>query len=464
MMKFTLLATLVLTHAGALAQQTVPVFSNKQDSVAYTQIQSTLQEIFRSNSPSDRKPLDSLIQLQAALRAKIIGYRTVYTPDKNYTPYEDLAQENVEASGITQLSISGEAFKRLPASIYKCSNLQELELVNTSIKRLPGKLKKLQKLENIYVYNNKPRGRMNLGKNTTTKEVVLRGMEARNLPRTYKNFSALERLDLTANIGLNKFPDIYRNTRLQKLNLIGNQVTLMDLSRKKSTIEELNLIGNKVERIPSGIANFPSLKKLVLSNNPLTALDPAIGQLTKLEELAFYNCKLSELPASMANLQNLRQIDLYFNQLSSVNISLTGLKNLEILYLSNNQLTALPEDLGSLTSLQELYISNNKISYLPESTANLNNLRVLRMNNNYFASFPYAILKLKNLENLDLSRNDMQQIPDELKTFEKLQIFALIGNRWEREDEVLQIAKILRSKGTIVHTSIEEGEETENNR
>lgn len=444
---------------SSAAQQSVPVFANKKDSIDYALVQTALRTITQNPSGNiSQKTVDSLFQLQAELRAKIIGFKTLYRPKDSFTPYDSVQQGKVDKRTITAISFTDKSAKKLPAALYDCVHLEELELVNTSIKRLSKKLNSLTALKTIYVLNNTPSGRLRFGKNNVTKELMIRGVEAKHLPRSYKNLAALEELDLSGNIGVSTMPDIYKNKSLKKLLLIGNQLTLSNLRPKKVPLQELNLINNNVTAIPAQIAFFPELKKLVLSNNPVATIDPAIGQLKELEELSFYNCKLTELSPGLGELKKLKLIDLYYNQLSAITISLENWQNVETLYLSNNTLTALPDDIHKLTSLQELYISNNKIQYLPESIASLSNLRVLRMNGNRFTGFPYALLHLTNLENLDISRNELRELPTELSTFSKLQIFVLVDNPWENKGDVLAITEILAGKGTIIHLNTLENE------
>ncbi len=455
-----LILFLLLTHA-VLAQQSVPVFASKKDSADHAQVQKAMQEIFNRNqlNSGEKKSLDSLLALSNLLRAKVIGFKVIYKPTASFTAYEELTSGNVKPDEVTQLSFSNNKSKKIPALVFKCNNLKELELVNTKVRKLPGKFNQLKQLKNIYVYNNTPKGRLKLGKNHVTEELLIRGTDGSRLPKNYKTLTGLRELDLSANIGLSNFPDITKNESLTKLNLLNNQLTFSDLPRvHNSSLQELNVLGNKITSVPSTISNFPSLKKLVFSNNPITAIDAAIGKLNQLEELAFYNCKLVELNNGLENLTNLKVIDLYHNQLSNITIDLTKLQHLEILYLSHNALTALPENIGGITNLQELYASHNKLNYLPESISKLTNLKVLRINNNSLTSFPYQILSLRNIENLDVSSNNLYQIPTELKEFEKLQIFALTGNPWERNEDVIQLAEVLRKKGTIVHLNTLEKE------
>ncbi|MBX2966495.1 MAG: leucine-rich repeat domain-containing protein [Cyclobacteriaceae bacterium] len=467
-MKNTLtFALLIATVLIAEAQISIPVFKDKSDSVQYANVQSAMREFTMQNQHlldsvqriENRKKYDSLVTLFSVLRGKIIGFKTIYKPHDKFTPYHEVLSGKIDPALVTQLSFSDNTLKKFPKELYACTNLNELELVNTRVKKLPKKLSKLSNLKKVYVYNHTPKKQLRLAKNQTTEALLIRGTYANKLPKSYKPFTALRELDLSSNIGLNAFPDITQNTKLHKLNLLNNQLTLDDIGRiKHNTLEELNLLNNKIARVPAGITNFPSLKKLVFSNNPVNHVDPALGQLKNLEELAFYNCKLIELSKGLEELENLRQIDLYYNQLTNISIDLSKLKNLEILYLSNNELTSLTESIGSLSNLRELYLSHNKLNYLPKSLANLNQLKVLRVNNNSLTSFPYEILSLTNLENLDISRTNLYGIPEELTTFEKLQIFALTGNTWERNDEIVRIAEVLRKKGTVVHLNTLETE------
>lgn len=452
-----LFATVILTEA----QISSPVFKDKTDSAQYSQVQIAIRELVQQNpnAMENRKKFDSLLTISNTLRGKIIGYKVIYRPNDQFTDYRNVLNGKVDPIQVTQLSFSDNSLKKLPKEIFACTNLKELELVNARVKKLPKKLSKLPELKSIYVYNHTPKTRLRLAKNSITEELLIRGTEATKLPKKYKPYTALRELDLTANIGLNQFPNISRNNKLNKLNLLNNQLTLTDIEKiKHATLEELNLLNNKITQVPASIANFPSLKKLVFSNNPIVDVDPNIGQLKKLEELAFYNCKLKELSKGIEELENLRQIDLYYNQLTTLSIDLSKLQKLEILYLSNNELSSLSESIGQLHNLQELYLSHNKLNYLPKGLSNLSQLKVLRVNNNSLTAFPYEILSLKNLENLDISRTNLYGIPEELSTFDKLQIFALTGNTWERNDDIIRIAEVLRKKGTVVHLNTLEDE------
>jgi Leucine-rich repeat (LRR) protein len=268
----------------AFAQQSVPVFKERSDSVQYAAIQTEIMALFKSErNATSAKKLDSLFQLQASLREKIVGFKTIYSTDKDYTPYNHIKNGTAQPAHISKLSVTGSQ-KKLPRELFACSNLVELELVNTRVKKLPRKLGKLKSLKSIYVYNNQSPRQLRLSKNAITKELVLRGMKEKALPKSYKKFLALEQLDLSRNIGLEHFPDIYQNKKLVKLNLIENVITLTDLKgAPNSTLQDLNLQKNRIQKIPDAIGSFTALKKLALNYNSIDYVSPAIANLKNLE-------------------------------------------------------------------------------------------------------------------------------------------------------------------------------------
>ena len=456
MKKVLIIVALTLALHEVVAQISIPIFVNKRDSAEFFLVQAAIMEIIsrpqQVDAYSDSKvKLDSLFLLRARFGDKIIGYRIV--PDKKFTSYEDLRVGTIKPELVTKLSFADNRLKSLPKEVFLCKNLSELELVNTSIKKLPSKLNTLEKLQRIYVYNNSISSKLRLGKNAKVKVLVIRGVKSVNLPRTYKNFKMLDTLDLSRNIGLSTFPNIYKNKTLSKLNLLENNLTLDDLKNiSNNSLEELNLIKNKIKVVPDAIGSFSALKKLAFNYNEISEVKPGIGNLKKLESLSFYQNRLTIIPAGVFEISGLRVIDLYYNQIKTVDPEISKLKNLRVLFLAHNKLTSLPENLGDLTNLRELYLHNNRISYLPESLRKVEHLRVLRINTNQFTLFPSAVLVLRELENLDFSQNFLHQFPTELAGFINLQILALNDNPWENAADVERTAEGLRSLGTIVQS------------
>ncbi|MBS1543890.1 MAG: leucine-rich repeat domain-containing protein [Bacteroidetes bacterium] len=456
---YVLLFTLMTIALMGYSQRQSPIFASKLDSVAFARTTKAIDALVESDPngvmPGNPKfnTLDSLRKIQLRLFDKIVGYRYAYTADKSFTPMSDLLSGNVKAGEITKLSLADMRTRTIPRQIYSCSNLEELELVNTRIRRIPSRLSKLFKLRRIYVYNNVAPRPLKLGKNSNVNTLVIRGTQGKSLPTSYRNFMMLDSLDLSRNINMTHFPQVYQNKTLRKLSLRENLLTLSDLKDGTGLpLQELNLMRNRIKIVPDAIASFSELRKLTFTYNEIESIPPGIGKLKKLESLSFYRNKLGELPPELFQLTNLSVIDLYYNNLRAISPGISKLTELKVLYLSNNQLTSLPDNIGDLTKLQELYIHNNKLSALPESVARLKGLRVLRMNDNLFSSFPEPVLALTNLENLDISKNLLHILPLELSQFPKLQILVLIKNPFENQADVARVKEELQARGAIVHT------------
>ncbi|NOT74458.1 MAG: hypothetical protein HOP08_05975 [Cyclobacteriaceae bacterium] len=452
--KISAIVLFALTSTGIFGQQSVPVFANRRDSAEYSLVVEAINKIFidrqvNTEYEKSTKKFDSLIRVERGFRDKIIGYRIAYKPRKGFTSLDDLKNGKVKPDEVIQLSIMQSGVTTIPREIYSCSNLKALELINTSVKRLPPDLSRLKQLQSVYLYNNKLSRKLKLGKNPNIHRLVIQGVEAKSLPKSYKNFASLDSLELSRNIGMTAFPNISRNKNLVKLNLIENNLTLQDIKKGNSSLQDLNLQKNKITSVSAGISKFPNLKKLGLNYNKITEMHPAVGELTRLESIGLYQNQLDHIPTGIFKLKNLQIIDLYYNSLTKIDSQISKLSSLKVLYLSNNQLTELPESIGKLSNLKELYAHDNKLASLPQSLKSLRELRVLRVNNNYLTALPPSIFELSELENLDVSRNYMYNFPSQLDGLSKLQILGLIGNPWENTEDVNRVAENMRAKGLV---------------
>ena len=448
--KWSLSLAALFTALIAFAQDAVPVFKSKPDSVAYYSNQNAM----RSHDPLSPKliKMDSLWEVQQRItRTGILGWKYVYRPDKNFVLLEDLLAGKIVAGEVRKLSIADYDGKKLPPILWKCSALEEIEFINTKIKKLPKQLNKLHKLHAVELYNNKPSGRLKLATNDNVTFLKFRSDEPDKVPLNYKKFRVLDSLDLSRNF-LTEFPVIDHNKNLKQLVLSDNNLTLKHLKLKQNTtLQCLYVRRNKIEILPEAIGNLTALKKLSFNYNEISEVHDSISRLQNLEELSLYQNKLVSIPKSFYQLRNLKVVDLYYNQIEKIEDPISNLKNLEILYAANNRIFSLSDNIGDLTNLRELYIHHNRISYFPTSLSRLTSLRVLRFNDNYFAAFPDPILSLKNLENLDISRNRLQSLPVEFGSYKNLRILVMTENPWEDHETITAFAKRMRSHGTLVH-------------
>jgi len=427
----------------------VPVFKNASDSILYITLQASLRNAFQTNAAPEQ--VDSLGQALRMAEAKAVGRKKVYQGSNDFLPYDSLKFIS-DYGQVKNLTLSIRALTRLPADLFECKNLETLELVNTRIKRL-GKLKKLQSLKTIHLLNNTPTRPLKLSKSISVTTLLVRMDRSNRLPRSYKKWVSLEKIDL-ANCGLEEFPQgLTRNHHLKELRLGINRITLKSGKIELiPSLEKLELQGNGIEHLPDAIRNLPNLTRLTLAWNAIRSVSPAISELKKLEELSFYRNNLTSIPDGVYSLSALREIDLYFNKIERLDSRIEGLKNIEVLYLSNNHLISLPDNIGSLSSLKELYLSNNRISELPLGLTTLRNLKVLRVNDNLLIQVPKDLPKLTNLENLDISNNQMIELPAGLSELPYLKLLVIANNPWE-DSTLTDLIAQLRSRNVVVHST-----------
>jgi Leucine-rich repeat (LRR) protein len=434
----------------AFAQDAVPVFRSKSDSVAYFSNQNAM----RNHDPLAPRliRMDSLWEVhQRITRTGILGWKYIYKPDQSFVSLEDLLAGKVAPGEVKKLSVADYDGKKIPSVLFECHALEELEFINTNIKKLPRHLNKLKNLHAIELYNNKPSGRLRLSSNNHVTFLKFRSDAPQKVPLDFRKFTALDSLDLSRNF-LTEFPVIDHNKNLKQLVLTDNNLTLKNLKlNQNNTLQCLYVRRNKIEILPDAIGNLTALRKLSFNYNEIREVHDGLGRLQNLEELSLYQNKLTSIPKSLYQLKNLKFVDLYYNQIEKIDDPISNLTKLEILYAANNRIFSLSENIGELTNLKELYIHHNRISYFPTSISRLTSLKVLRFNDNYFAAFPDPILSLKNLENLDISRNRLQNIPVEFESYENLRILVMTENPWEDHETITAFAKRMRSHGTTVH-------------
>lgn len=422
--KSTLLVVflLALSYPGS-GQQRVPVFGNREDSLAYQQTMDKLTSALRN--PRYTARIDSLMRVSMALREKAVRYRTMYVPSFRYDRWNSLPAHLDSVKRVTLVDYPG---KELPDSLLLLTNLEDLELINTRIRKIPSSLSSLKSLKKISLLNNRPRGRVKFGKLPNVQTIVINDDELDRRPRSYRKLKNLQLLDLSRN-NLTRFPRI-RGKQIKHLFMIENHLTQIEV-KGLPALEELNLTSNAITEIPASIGELTNLRKINLNLNQVANIAPEIGRLQKLEQLFLYKNQVKTLPKEIYKLSNLKAIDLYYNQLDELNPLIANWKQLEILYVSNNLIYTLPDNLGELRKLRELYLHHNRISNLPASLGNLDSLRVLRVNNNNLVEFPKSLLSLKSLENLDMASNQLPEVPEALFSMPALKIISLNQNPFE---------------------------------
>ena len=458
MLKRVFFLTVLLIPVAVVAQNSLsgkfkqrPIFKSAKDSIELATLDAMLNKLYKSSSPTAAKSMDSLVALyREKLPAAIVGHRNIYEASKDFPSIESLNRER-DKKTITKLSISSKKLKKLPADIFMFENLEEIEIVNCNLRKIQPDVALLKNLRKVSVYNNTSRKPLKLGKNSTVTHLYIHGDNPKSVPKSFKNFEALKKLDLSEN-NLTKFNNgATRNKNLIDLDFQRNKITLKENNIKPHVkLERLSMQYNKITYVPSSISNLADIKKLTFNYNEITDVAPEINRLQNLEYISFYNNKLTAVPAGIYGIKSMMLIDLFYNQLTKLDERIAEWPALQILYISHNQLSKLPESISKLDSLKEIHAYNNLLTELPSSLCRISNLKVLRINKNLLDELPACYPALSKLEEFDFSDNNIKHFPAEIVNFKELKILAMKVNSWETTEATKSVAETIRSRGAVV--------------
>ena len=158
------------------------------------------------------------------------------------------------------------------------------------------------------------------------------------------------------NCSVNKFTalNLSKNPELTELYCSNNKLTSLDLSAN-TKLQQINASSNKLTALD--VRHLSELTHLYLwSNSDLRSID--VSKNTKLEFLSVSHCKLTSLDVS--HNRKLVELFVYNNQLTALDVRSNYL--LKTLACYENQITAL--DLSSNVSLEDLGVNDNPITEL----------------------------------------------------------------------------------------------------
>ena len=250
---------------------------------------------------------------------------------------------------------------------------------------------------------------LNLEQNSRVEKLNCSGNQLTDL--WFHKGSLLRYLDCSVNqfTALN----LSKNPELIELSCSNNKLTSLDLSAN-TKLQQINASSNKLTALD--VRQLPELTHLYLwANHDLKSID--VSKNTKLEFLSVSHCKLTSL--NVSNNRKLVELFVYNNQLTALDVRSNYM--LKTLYCYENQITAL--DLSSNVSLEDLSVNDNPITELDlRAQSNLQKLSC-------------SAMKLKKL---DVSRcpklrrlycNDNQIETLDLRSNKKLETLYCQNNR-----------------------------------
>ena len=191
---------------------------------------------------------------------------------------------------------------------------------------------------------------LNLEQNSRVEKLNCSGNQLTDL--WFHTGSSLRYLDCSVNqfTALN----LSKNPELTELSCSNNKLTSLDLSAN-TKLQQINASSNKLTALD--VRQLPELTHLYLwANHDLKSID--VSKNTKLEFLSAAHCKLTSL--NVSNNRKLVELFVYNNQLTALDVRSNYM--LKTLYCYENQITAL--DLSSNVSLEDLSVNDNPITEL----------------------------------------------------------------------------------------------------
>ncbi len=207
---------------------------------------------------------------------------------------------------------------------------------------------------------------LNLEQNSRVEKLNCSGNQLTDL--WFHTGSSLRYLDCSVNqfTALN----LSKNPELIELSCSNNKLTSLDLSAN-TKLQQINASSNKLTALD--VRQLPELTHLYLwANHDLKSID--VSKNTKLEFLSVSHCKLTSL--DVRNNRKLVELFVYNNQLTALDVRSNYM--LKTLYCYENQITAL--DLSSNVSLEDLGVNDNPITELDlRAQSNLQKLSCYKM-------------------------------------------------------------------------------------
>ena len=163
--------------------------------------------------------------------------------------------EEAARAGATELIMSNEGLRSLPAEIGRLTNLKALNLEGNQLAGLPAEIGELTNLNHLNLSNN-----------------LLAGV-----PAEIGLLTNLKELDLSRNLLSGVPAEIGRLTNLTGLYLQGNQLTGVPAEIGRLTnLTVLDLSGNELTSLPEEIRNLKKLKGLFLHGNDELGIPPEV--------------------------------------------------------------------------------------------------------------------------------------------------------------------------------------------
>ena len=271
----------------------------------------------------------------------------------------DLNWENLTV--LTDLELSGNRIKHLPAVFTILTNLVVLKAAGNSLERIID-------AEDLHPLSSLTR-------------LALKENHITEIEASIGHLVMLRDLDLSCNRLSKIAPQIERCTHIKRLILSQNQL----------------------HHIPRNVFRILLLETFDASNNSLRELPTAMTYCKSMLQLLISHNRIEQLPPDIGNLVNLQVLNVGTNILRALPPSIKHCERMVRLNLSNNKMSFLPPEIRKLKKLRYLNIKDNTIVSVPIEIKELSNLETLDIDGNPFLSAPSSVKELQSIKEIILN-------------------------------------------------------------
>ncbi|MFX1311529.1 MAG: leucine-rich repeat domain-containing protein [Promethearchaeota archaeon] len=246
----------------------------------------------------------------------------------------------IKNNHVTALDFVGQKLKHIPNSIGSVSKLQYLNLWDNNLTTLPKSIERLSNLKYLFLDWNK-----------FIKFPTLR----------WDKLISLEKLSITNNFKLKKFPDslfslIKQNFINKYVNegVVLNEAIVLGLLEILTGMKLRKLTNNKIPKLYacdyriSSDGHITGIYLYGYHSFQINLIPKQICKLEQLEELILRDQNIENIPECIINLKSLKRLDLLQNDIRYIPNYFKELHGLELLDLGENKIRKIPESLKLL--------------------------------------------------------------------------------------------------------------------
>jgi len=225
--------------------------------------------------------------------------------------------------------------------------------------------------------------------------------------------------------------ELSENTRLEYLDLSGNQIESIDfenLTNSGLNLTSLIIRENLLEHIDESINKLKFLSHLDLGGNFIETFDEAIS-LRYLKHLSLDNNNISKLPAIVSSSKKLKTLNLNANNIEVFEVRV--LESLLALDLGDNPLKKFNITISKLEKLILDWVDFNQLELYPLPVS----MEILSMEHCKLEEIPNFVFKMHKLEELSIMNNDITKLDPALANCNKLKTLWVLGNELELPEE-----------------------------